>query len=69
MWAKNHSTFRHRGASYLRWIVVRHNVIFVRPSPEWLLYDRLVATANVLQEKCCDKDAEEDTEDDDYSHL
>jgi len=73
MWAKNHSTFRHHGASYPRWIVrsvVRNNgIIFVWPSPEWLLYDRLVATAKVLQEKCCGKDGEEDTDDDDYSDL
>jgi hypothetical protein len=32
--------------------------------PERLSYDRLVATAKVFEEKCCDKDAEED---DDYS--
>jgi len=59
MWAKSHSTFRHRGASYPRWIVrrvVRKNgIIFVWSSPEWLLYDRLVATAKVVQQKRCDK--------------
>jgi len=51
-----------RRASYPCWIVrrvVRHTI---RPSPEWLLYDR-------LEEKCCDKDGKEDTEDDDYSDL
>ena len=52
MWAKSHSTFRLHGASYPPWIVrrvVRNNgIIFVWPSPERLLYDRLVATAKVL---------------------
>jgi hypothetical protein len=72
MWAKSRSTLRHRGASYPRWIVrrvVRNNANFVWLSPEWLLYDRLVATAKVFEEKCCGKDGDEDTEDGDYSGL
>jgi len=53
------STFRRRGASYLRWIVrrvVRNNgFIFVYKSHSGEGHDRLVATAKVLQQKRCDK--------------